>query len=110
MSAERLSPAGLAPPDEPYVHAVRAGNTLYMAGQVAFDERNEVVGHAVLGVAVTRLAPSIAGHATSKNPAAGFRNLATSLIRRLGRPIAEARENFREARAEAIKVMTGRIV
>ena len=44
MSAERLSPAGLAPPDEPYVHAVRAGNTLYMAGQVAFDERNEVVG------------------------------------------------------------------
>ena len=44
MRAERLSPAGLAPPNEPYVHALRAGNTLYMAGQVAFDECSEVVG------------------------------------------------------------------
>ena len=44
MSVERLSPAGLAPPEEPYVHAVRAGTTLYLAGQVAFDEHNQVVG------------------------------------------------------------------
>ena len=44
MRAERLSPAGLAPPEEPYVHAVRAGDTLYIAGQVAFDEHNAVVG------------------------------------------------------------------
>jgi enamine deaminase RidA (YjgF/YER057c/UK114 family) len=41
---QRLNPAGLAPPEEPYVHAVRAGDTLYMAGQVAFDEQNRVVG------------------------------------------------------------------
>lgn len=44
MSVERLSPAGLASPEEPYVHAVRAGTTLYLAGQVAFDEHNQVVG------------------------------------------------------------------
>lgn len=44
MSAERLNPPGLAPPEEPYVHAVRAGDTLYIAGQVAFDEHNQVVG------------------------------------------------------------------
>ena len=44
MSAVRLTPPGLAPPEEPYVHAVRAGDTLYLAGQVAFDERNRVVG------------------------------------------------------------------
>jgi len=44
MKRERLQPAGLAPPEEPYVHAVRAGSTLYLAGQVAFDERSEIVG------------------------------------------------------------------
>jgi aminoacrylate peracid reductase len=44
MTTQHFNPAGLAAPEEPYVHAVRAGTTLYMAGQVAFDERNEVVG------------------------------------------------------------------
>lgn len=44
MRPARLTPAGLAPPEEPYVHAVRAGNVIYLAGQVALDERNEVVG------------------------------------------------------------------
>jgi enamine deaminase RidA (YjgF/YER057c/UK114 family) len=39
-----LEPDGLAPPPEPYAHAVRCGDTLYVAGQVAFDERNEIVG------------------------------------------------------------------
>jgi enamine deaminase RidA (YjgF/YER057c/UK114 family) len=44
VSATRLEPPGLAPPEEPYVHAVRAGELLFIAGQVAFDENNEVVG------------------------------------------------------------------
>src|SRR4051794_31913780 len=44
MRTERITPDGMAPPEEPYVHAVRAGDTLYLAGQVAFDENNEVVG------------------------------------------------------------------
>jgi enamine deaminase RidA (YjgF/YER057c/UK114 family) len=39
-----LEPDGVAPPPEPYAHAVRCGDTLYVAGQVAFDERNEIVG------------------------------------------------------------------
>jgi len=39
-----LEPAGLAPPPEPYTHAVRCGDTLYIAGQVAFDEDNRIVG------------------------------------------------------------------
>jgi len=39
-----LEPNGIAPPPEPYSHAVRCGDTLYIAGQVAFDESNEVVG------------------------------------------------------------------
>jgi len=44
MERRYLEPAGLAPPPEPYSHAIRCGDTLYIAGQVAFDEHNEVVG------------------------------------------------------------------
>lgn len=38
---------GLCPPPEPYSYAIRAGNTLYLAGQVALDENGEVVGESV---------------------------------------------------------------
>src|SRR3954466_10757386 len=44
MERTYLEPAGIAPPPEPYSHAVRCGDTLYVAGQVAFDEHNQVVG------------------------------------------------------------------
>jgi enamine deaminase RidA (YjgF/YER057c/UK114 family) len=44
MERTYLEPAGLAAPPEPYSHAVRCGDTLYIAGQVAFDEQNRVVG------------------------------------------------------------------
>ena len=44
MERTYLEPAGIAPPPEPYSHAIRCGDTLYIAGQVAFDERNEIVG------------------------------------------------------------------
>jgi hypothetical protein len=40
----------------------------------------------------------------------GVRNAALTLIRRTGSTIREARENFREDRAEAIKAVTGRIL
>jgi enamine deaminase RidA (YjgF/YER057c/UK114 family) len=44
MERTYLEPAGIAPPPEPYSHAIRCGETLYIAGQVAFDEDNNVVG------------------------------------------------------------------
>jgi enamine deaminase RidA (YjgF/YER057c/UK114 family) len=44
MERTHLEPDGLAPPPEPYSHAIRCGDTLYIAGQVAFDEQNQVVG------------------------------------------------------------------
>ena len=44
MERTYLEPAGIAPPPEPYSHAIRCGDTLYIAGQVAFDEDNQVVG------------------------------------------------------------------
>lgn len=44
MERTYLEPGGLAAPPEPYAHAIRCGDTLYIAGQVAFDEQNQVVG------------------------------------------------------------------
>ncbi len=44
MERTYLEPAGIAPPPEPYSHAIRCGDTLYIAGQVAFDEAGETVG------------------------------------------------------------------
>ena len=37
----------LCPPPEPYSYAVRAGDTLYLAGQVALDPDGAVVGATV---------------------------------------------------------------
>ncbi|MCW2978089.1 MAG: translation initiation inhibitor [Actinomycetia bacterium] len=44
MERTYLEPDGLAAPPEPYAHAIRCGDTLYIAGQVAFDEHNQIVG------------------------------------------------------------------
>jgi len=44
VSIEAINPDGLSEPPEPYSHAVRAGDTVYLAGQVAFDSSGEIVG------------------------------------------------------------------
>ena len=44
MERTYLVPEGIAAPPEPYSHAIRCGYTVYIAGQVAFDEHNNVVG------------------------------------------------------------------
>ena len=38
---------GLCPPPEPYSYAIRAGDTLYLAGQVSLDADGNVVGDTV---------------------------------------------------------------
>ena len=43
MAVERIQPDGLATPPT-YSHVVKAGNTIYIAGQVAQDERGQIVG------------------------------------------------------------------
>jgi enamine deaminase RidA (YjgF/YER057c/UK114 family) len=43
MSVERIRPDGLAVPPT-YTHVVKAGNTIYIAGQVAQDEQGRLVG------------------------------------------------------------------
>ena len=44
MSIEAINPEGMCEPPEPYSYAVRAGDTVYLAGQVAFDAAGEIVG------------------------------------------------------------------
>ena len=44
MNRQYLEPQGLGPPDEPYSHAVLCDATLYIVGQVAMDEDNNIVG------------------------------------------------------------------
>jgi reactive intermediate/imine deaminase len=43
MSIERIQPEGLSKPPT-YSQVVKAGNTIYVAGQVAQDERGQLVG------------------------------------------------------------------
>ena len=43
MPIERIQPQGLAKPTT-YTHTVKAGNTVYIAGQTATDEQGQVVG------------------------------------------------------------------
>ena len=47
MGIEAVEVDALCPPPEPYSHAIRAGNTLYLAGQVAFDHHGDIVGDTV---------------------------------------------------------------
>ena len=44
---EAIDPDSMPEPPEPYSYGIRAGDTLYLAGQVALDARNEVVGATV---------------------------------------------------------------
>lgn len=44
MNRQHLAPAGLAEPPDPYAHGVVCGDMVFIAGQVAFDDNNRVVG------------------------------------------------------------------
>ena len=44
MDRELLNPSGVHPPQAHYSHVARAGNTLYISGQLAMDPSGAVVG------------------------------------------------------------------
>jgi enamine deaminase RidA (YjgF/YER057c/UK114 family) len=44
VSREYLEPAGLGPPTDPFTHVIVVDRTVYVAGQIALDARNEIVG------------------------------------------------------------------
>lgn len=47
MGIEAVTTEALCPPPEPYSYAIRAGNTVYLAGQVSLDREGRVVGDTV---------------------------------------------------------------
>ena len=47
MAHDPVEVPQLGPPPELYSYAVRAGDTIYLAGQVALDENANVVGRTV---------------------------------------------------------------
>lgn len=44
MTHKILHPDAIFLPNEPYAPAIQAGNLLFVAGQVAFDQHGEIVG------------------------------------------------------------------
>ena len=44
MNWHAIKVPSLGPPPEPYEYAIRSGNTLYLAGQVALNENGIIVG------------------------------------------------------------------
>ena len=44
MNWHAIKVQSLGPPPEPYEYAIRSGNTLYLAGQVALNENGIIVG------------------------------------------------------------------
>lgn len=60
MSVERIQPAGLSQPagnagQPSYAHVVKAGNTVYIAGQVARNAQGELVGKGDIEAQVTQV-------------------------------------------------------
>ena len=54
MSVQHIQPEGLVKPPT-YSHAVKAGNTVYIAGQVAQDEQGQVVGRGDFAAQATQV-------------------------------------------------------
>ena len=57
MEPQRLTPEGMAPPTGAYVHAVRAGDFLFVAGQVARSPDGAVVGEGDSAYVLTGVRP-----------------------------------------------------
>lgn len=47
VGIEAIETGALCPPPEPYSYAIRAGNTVYLAGQVSLDREGRVTGETV---------------------------------------------------------------
>jgi reactive intermediate/imine deaminase len=44
VNREYVRPENVGPPTDPFTHAIRCGETVYVAGQIALDEDNAIVG------------------------------------------------------------------
>src|SRR5579862_7682909 len=74
MALERLNPSGLQKPPT-YSHVVKAGNTIYIAGQTATDENGQIVGRGDFAAQADQVFQNI-GKAL-RSVGADFRHLAS---------------------------------
>jgi enamine deaminase RidA (YjgF/YER057c/UK114 family) len=59
MDVERLNPPGVHTPAAKYSQVARAGQTLYLAGQVAIDADGSLVGHGDAGAQARQIFANI---------------------------------------------------
>lgn len=102
MKIERINPPGSTQPTA-YTHLVRAGNTLYISGQVASNEKGELIGKGDMGVQVKQVFENLKTVLASQG--ATFDNLVKITIFTVSidefRKAADIREKYTGGRAPA---------
>ncbi len=102
MKIERINPPGSTQPTA-YTHLVRVGNTLYISGQVASNEKGELIGKGDMQVQVKQVFENLKTVLASKG--ATFDNLVKITIFTVSidefRKAADIREKYTGGRAPA---------
>jgi enamine deaminase RidA (YjgF/YER057c/UK114 family) len=77
VAVERIQPDGLAVPPT-YTHVVKAGNTVYIAGQVSQDEHGQLVGAGDFVAQATQVFENLGKALASAG--AGFQHLVKTTV------------------------------
>ena len=98
MPVERIQPQGLPTPPT-YSHVVKAGNTLYIAGQVAQSDRGEVIGRGDIAAQAAQVFENL-GKAL-RSAGADYRNLVKITVfitdPRFREAVSEVRSRYLQA-------------
>jgi enamine deaminase RidA (YjgF/YER057c/UK114 family) len=110
MPKERIQPPGLHRPPN-YSHVIKAGNTVYLAGQVSVDGQGQVVGRGDITAQATQVFENI-GKALAAGGAT-FADLVKITVfitdARFREPVAEVRRKYlgTELPASTLLVVAG---
>jgi enamine deaminase RidA (YjgF/YER057c/UK114 family) len=95
MPKERIQPAGLHRPPT-YTHVIKAGNTVYLAGQVPVDQQGQVVGRGDISAQATQVFENIGKALTAGG--ATYADLVKITVfitdARFREPVAEVRRKY----------------
>jgi enamine deaminase RidA (YjgF/YER057c/UK114 family) len=95
MPLERIQPAGLSKPAT-YTHVIKAGNTVYIAGQTASDAEGNVVGRGDITAQATQVFENL--KAALASVGATFANLAAITVYvtdpRFREPLSAVRQKY----------------
>jgi enamine deaminase RidA (YjgF/YER057c/UK114 family) len=95
MPLQRIQPQGLSKPPT-YTHVIRAGNTVYVAGQTATNEQGQVVGKGDFTAQATQVFENLKKALASCN--ADFSHVVKTTIfltdPRFREPLGEVRQRY----------------